>query len=75
MAKVTNQKKKQALALAFGIPFQQGFITGIPAGVRGLPRALTSNDDIKLVKGLPVDFVNHMTDEQKKAFKAEIKRG
>jgi len=70
----TEKAKKTALALAFGVAIQGSFITGIPGGVPGLDRALScGNCKIGMSKGLPTQFMAHMTEEQKKAFKKSLR--
>lgn len=71
----SERAKQAALALAFGIALQGGFVTGIPGGVPGLGRALTCGTcTMQLSKGVPTQFATVMTDEQKKAFKQALKR-
>lgn len=71
---ISEKAKRTALALAFGIVIQGGFVTGIPGGVPGLSRAITcSNCTMKLSKGIPTQFSMFMTDEQKKAFKQALR--
>ena len=74
MANYTEREKKQALALAFGVMNRGSMISGIPGGVPGLSRALSCGSCvIKLSRGIPTQFADHMTDEQKKAFKKALK--
>lgn len=61
---------KEALALVFGIPRRDGMLSGIPGYIPGLKQKLNCRTcDVKLVRGLPKDFVEYMTDEQKEQFK------
>lgn len=72
---VSEKAKRTALALAFGIVIQGGFVTGIPGGVPGLSKALTcGNCVMKLSRGVPSQFSMFMTDEQKKAFKTALRK-
>lgn len=71
----SEKTKKMALALAFGIALQGGFVTGIPGGVPGLGRALTCGScTMSLSKGLPTQFTAYMSEAQKKTFKEALKR-
>jgi hypothetical protein len=64
---------KEALALVFGIPRRDGMLSGIPGYIPGLRQKLNCRTcDVKLVRGLPKDFVEYMTDEQKAQFKQLI---
>lgn len=61
---------KEALALVFGIPRRDGMLSGIPGYIPGLKQKLNCRTcEVKLVRGLPKDFVEYMTDEQKEQFK------
>lgn len=74
--KHTEQAKKAALGLAFGVVMSGTMISGIPGHVNGLSRALScGNCVMKLSNGLPTQFVAVMTEEQKKAFKRGLKKG
>lgn len=64
---------KEALALVFGIPRRDGMLSGIPGYIPGLKQKLNCRTcDVKLIRGLPKDFVEYMTDEQKAQFKQLI---
>ena len=70
-----DKASKAALALVFGVVMSGSVISGIPGQVPGLTRALgCSSCVLKLSKGVPTQFAPYMSDAQKKAFKAEIKR-
>lgn len=70
-----SKAEKAALALVFGVAMQGSIISGIPGFVPGLTRTLGCGScEVRLAKGLPTQFVAHMSEEQKKAFKAEMKR-
>lgn len=72
---ISEKAKRTALALAFGIVIQGGFVTGIPGGVPGLSKALTcGNCVMKLSRGVPSQFSTFMTDEQKRVFKAALRK-
>lgn len=74
--KTSEQAKKAALGLAFGVVMSGSVISGIPAGVPGLSRALScGNCVMKLSKGVPTQFAAVMTEEQKKAFKRATRKG
>lgn len=74
MKRPTENEKKRALALAFGVSMSDSVVSGIPGGVPGLGKALTCGDcRIKLARGVPKQFATVMTDEQKKAFKNALK--
>ena len=76
MRRYSEQAKKAALALAFGVVIQGSLISGIPGQVAGLSRALScGNCVLKLNKGVPTQFAHIMTDEQKRTFKRELKKG
>lgn len=71
----TERTKQMALGVAFGAIMSGSVISGIPTNVPNLSRALScGNCSLQLKRGLPVDFVAHMTDEQKKAFKKAMKK-
>jgi len=64
--------KKQALAKVFGIVRRDGVLMGVPV-IPGLrEKIISTNDTVKTVKGLPVQFEQYMTDEQKTEFKTLI---
>mgnify|MGYP003418469879 FL=1 len=70
-----SNSEKKALALVLGIPYQSGIISGIPGAVPGLARTLgCATCELKIVRGLPVQFADYMTDEQKKEFKRLTRR-
>lgn len=70
-----SKAEKLALALVFGVAMQGSIISGIPGGVPGLSRTLgCATCQIKLSKGIPTQFAAYMSEEQKKAFKAAMKR-
>lgn len=73
---ISERAKRTALALAFGVVIQGGFVTGIPGGVPGLSRALTcGNCVMKLNRGVPTQFAAIMTKEQKDTFRKATKKG
>lgn len=74
---ISEKAKRVALALSFGIMMQSGLIYGIPGGIPGLTRAVSCTScTMRLNKGgIPSEFAPYMTDEQKKKFKSEIKKG
>ena len=74
---INEKAKRTALALAFGIMMQGSLIYGIPGGIPGLTRAVSCTScTMRLNKGgIPSEFAPYMTDEQKKKFKSEIKKG
>lgn len=70
-----DQQRKQALGKIFGVKVSDGLISQIPMRVPGLLRKLTCYDcKVKISKGLPIEFIEYMTDEQKAEFKALTKR-
>lgn len=70
-----SKAEKMALAMVFGVAIHGGLISGIPGFVPGLTRTLgCSTCEVRLSRGLPTQFVNYMTDEQKKAFKAAMRK-
>lgn len=75
MTNYTERAKKTALALAFGVVMQGSMVSGIPGGVPGLSKALTCGScTMGLSKGVPTQFAAVMTEEQKRRFKAELKK-
>jgi len=63
--------KKQALATVFGVTKSDGVITA--PNVPGLRQKVTCTKcTLETVKGLPVQFEQYMTDEQKTEFRALI---
>lgn len=75
MIKPTEQAKKAALALAFGVVMSGTMVSGIPGGIPGLSKALTCGScSMQLSKGVPTQFAAVMTEEQKRRFKAELKK-
>lgn len=74
LRKPTEQAKKAALGIAFGVVMSGTVISGIPGNVNGLARALScGNCVMKLKNGVPTQFAGVMTDEQKKAFRRALK--
>lgn len=74
LSKPTEQAKRVALGLAFGVLVSGSVISGIPAGVSGLSRALScGNCKMELKRGVPTQFAGVMTDEQKKMFKKALR--
>ena len=70
-----SKAEKAALALVFGVVMQGSIISAIPGFVPGLTRTLGCGTcEVKLNRGLPTQFTAYMSEEQKKAFKAEMKR-
>ena len=71
-----NRVLKMALATAFGVIMAPGLISGIPASVPGLARTLScSACKVELKGGLPSQFSQYMTAEQRKKFRAQAKLG
>ncbi len=76
MMKPSEQAKRAALGIAFGVMMSGSVISGIPGTVNGLARALTcGNCVMQLKNGIPTQFQAIMTDEQKKAFKRALRNG
>lgn len=74
LKKPTEQAKKAALGIAFGVVMSGTVISGIPGNVNGLARALSCGNCVMHLKnGVPTQFAAVMTDEQKKAFKRAMK--
>ena len=74
MIKPTEQAKRAALGIAFGVMMSGSVISGIPGNVNGLARALSCSSCVmKLSKGVPTQFAAVMTEEQKKAFKRALR--
>ena len=74
LKKPSEQAKKAALGIAFGVMMSGSVVSGIPGNVNGLARALTcGNCVMQLKNGVPTQFAGVMTDEQKKAFKRALK--
>ena len=74
MKKPSEQAKKAALGIAFGVMMSGTVISGIPGNVNGLARALTcGNCVMQLKNGIPTQFQAVMTDEQKRAFKQALR--
>lgn len=74
LKKPTEQAKKAALGIAFGVVMSSSMVSGIPGNVNGLARALTcGNCVMQLKNGVPTQFAGVMTDEQKKAFKRAMR--
>ena len=74
MMKPSEQAKRAALGLAFGVMMSGSVISGIPGNVPGLSRALSCvTCTMPLSKGVPTQFAVFMTDEQKKAFKRALR--
>lgn len=74
MLKPTEQAKRAALGIAFGVMMSGTVISGIPGNVNGLARALTcGNCVMQLKNGVPTQFQAVMTDEQKKAFRRSLR--
>ena len=74
MKKPSEQAKKAALGIAFGVMMSGSVVSGIPGNVNGLARALTcGNCVMRLKNGVPTQFQAVMTDEQKKAFKRALR--
>lgn len=74
LKKPTEQAKKAALGIAFGVVMSGSMVSGIPGNVNGLARALTcGNCVMQLKNGVPTQFAGVMTDEQKKAFKRAMR--
>lgn len=70
-------KKKKALAKVFGVVERDNMMTGIPNHVPQLREKLTCTKgvcEIKVKRGVPVEFEQYMSEEQKAEFKAMIKR-
>lgn len=76
MKKPSEQAKKAALGIAFGVMMSGSVVSGIPGNVNGLARALTcGNCVMQLKNGVPKQFQAVMTDDQKKTFKRALKNG
>ena len=74
--KPSEQAKRAALGVAFGVMMSGSVISGIPGNVNGLARALTcGNCVMQLKNGVPTQFQAVMTDDQKKAFKRALRNG
>ena len=74
--KPSEQAKRAALGVAFGVMMSGSVVSGIPGNVNGLARALTcGNCVMQLKNGVPTQFAGVMTDEQKKAFKRALRNG
>ena len=74
LQKPTEQAKKAALGIAFGVMMSGTVVSGIPGNVNGLARALTcGNCVMQLKNGVPTQFQAVMTEDQKKAFKRALK--
>lgn len=74
LKKPSEQAKKAALGIAFGVMMSGTVISGIPGNVNGLARALTcGNCVMQLKNGVPTQFQAVMTDDQKKAFKRALR--
>ena len=74
MMKPSEQAKKAALGIAFGVMMSGSVISGIHGNVNGLARALTcGNCVMQLKNGVPTQFQAVMTEEQKKAFKRALR--
>lgn len=74
MLRPTEQAKKAALALAFGVVMSGSVISGIPGNVKGLSRALSCGScKMELKRGVPTQFSAVMTEEQKKAFRKALR--
>lgn len=74
MEKPSEQAKKVALGIAFGVMMSGSIVSGIPGNVNGLARALTcGNCVMQLKNGVPTQFQAVMTDEQKKAFRRALR--
>ena len=72
---MVDKAKKQALALAFGVVMSSSIISGIPGHVNGLARLLSCTScKVDMSRGLPSAFSGYMTEEQKRAFRRELKR-
>lgn len=66
--------KKNALAKVFGVVNRDALLTGIPT-VPGLREKLTCTGcEVPVKRGLPVEFAQYMTDDQKAEFKALTRR-
>jgi hypothetical protein len=73
-SKPTEQAKKAALGIAFGVMMSGSVISGIPGNVNGLARALTcGNCVMQLKNGVPKQFAGVMTDDQKKVFRRALR--
>ena len=73
--KPTEQMKRIALGVAFGVMFSGSTISGIPSNIPGLTRAVScTNCTLRLSNGVPSQFSAIMTDEQKKLFKKALKK-
>lgn len=65
-----DKAKKDALALVFGVVKRDNMLSGIPGYVPGLLQKLhCTSCEVKLVKGLPIQFIDYMSEEQKEQFK------
>lgn len=74
LKKPSEQAKKAALGIAFGVMMSGTVISGIPGNVNGLARALTcGNCVMQLKNGIPTQFQAVMTEEQKKAFRRAMR--
>ena len=74
LRKPSEQAKRAALGVAFGVMMSGSVISGIPGNVNRLARALTcGNCVMQLKNGVPTQFQAVMTDEQKKAFKRALR--
>lgn len=74
LRKPSEQAKRAALGVAFGVMMSGTVISGIPGNVNGLARALTcGNCVMQLKNGVPTQFQAMMTDEQKKSFKRALR--
>ena len=67
---MVDKEKKEALALVFGVVRRDSMLSGVPGFVPGLREKLTCTGcELKLVKGLPVEFEKFMSEEQKKQYR------
>lgn len=70
-----SKEEKDALALVFGVKKRDAMLSGIPGFVPGLAQKLACYGcKVRLSRGLPVEFAEYMTDEQKSQFKSIMKR-
>lgn len=69
-----DAKKKQALAKVFGVVNRDSVMMGVPM-IPGLRKKITCvGCELKTKKGLPVEFEQYMSEEQKAEFVALTKR-
>lgn len=66
---MVDKEKKEALAKAFGVQKLDGVVS-VPTNVPNLLNKINCTKcTLKTVAGLPVEFVQYMSDEQKATYK------